>query len=143
MDIPIPETTERVPQEISTLETRFGGAWTDALAVNDLYFDAAAPALRTAGKSATGAPYNSSAGDGSLSAFDRIRRSQYQVATIPEPLYEQGWQIVDELNRAFAKSPPSGYIPAVHLITRANIGAANVYDPDNGYRDRYRAIWAR
>ena len=34
----------------------------------------------------------------------------------------QGWQLVDELNRAFAHEKWSGYVPGVHLVTAANIG---------------------
>ncbi len=64
-----------------------------------------------------------------------------------EPLNLQGWQIVDELNRAFAQAPWSGYTPKVHLVTPDNVardgGADNRYDPDNGYRDHYKAIWGR
>ena len=57
----------------------------------------------------------------------------------------QGWQLVDELNRAFAGAPPSGYFAPVHLVVPSNIefdgGDNNIYDPDNGYRDAYRQIW--
>ena len=66
---------------------------------------------------------------------------------MPEPLNMQGWQIVDELNRAFAKAPWSGYVPAVHLVTFDNVGKdggpKNLFDPDNGYRDQYKKIWGR
>jgi energy-coupling factor transporter ATP-binding protein EcfA2 len=50
----------------------------------------------------------------------------------------QGWQLADELNRAFAHEKWSGFVPGVHLVTAANIafdgGPKNVFDPDNGYR---------
>ena len=62
-----------------------------------------------------------------------------------EPLNLQGWQLVDELNRAFAGEKASGYVSPVHLVTPANIefdgGPDNVFDPDNGYRDAYKKIW--
>ena len=51
-----------------------------------------------------------SGGDGSVSAYDRVRQGQYQAATIPEPLNLHGWQAIDEMNRAFAGAPPSGYV---------------------------------
>jgi ribose transport system substrate-binding protein len=143
VNVPIADATARIPQQVAALLSQFDDTWTETLAINDLYFDAAAPALRTAGRAAGGAPYNSSAGDGSVTAFDRIRRGEYQAATVPEPLYEQGWQLVDELNRAFAGSPPSGYVSAVHLIIGADIGPNDVYDPRNGYREHYSAIWLR
>ena len=49
--------------------------------------------------------------------------------------------------RAFAKVAWSGYIPKVHLVTPANVGAdggpKNLFDPDNGYRDQYKRIWGK
>jgi ribose transport system substrate-binding protein len=52
---------------------------------------------------------------------------------------------VDEMNRAFAGQPPSGYVTPVHLVTADNIqfdgGPNNIFDPDNGYRDQYKRIW--
>jgi ribose transport system substrate-binding protein len=57
----------------------------------------------------------------------------------------QGWQLADELNRAFAGEQPSGYVPPVHLFTPDNIdkdgGAENIFDPGNGYKDQYKKIW--
>ena len=79
------------------------------------------------------------------SAFQRIRAKQYQDGTVPEPLNMQGWQLVDELNRAFAKQPWSGYTSGIHLVTADNVafdgGDKNVFDPGNGYRDEYKKIW--
>jgi len=53
----------------------------------------------------------------------------------------QGWQIVDEFNRAFAGQKASGYVPVVHLVTKANAGTSTVWDPQNGYRTEYKKIW--
>jgi ribose transport system ATP-binding protein len=108
--------------------------------------------LRGAGHEAIGRalfgacpPKAISAGDGSESAFQRIRAKQYQMGTVPEPLNEQGWQLVDELNRGFNKAPWSGFISNIHLVTADNIafdgGPKNIFDPDNGYRDQYKKIW--
>jgi lactate dehydrogenase-like 2-hydroxyacid dehydrogenase len=84
---------------------------------------------------------------GSTSAYQRVRSGQYQFATIPEPLTLQGWQLVDELNRAFAGEKPSGYAVPVHIVIRENVefdGSKNsVSDPDNGYRDQYKKIWGK
>jgi ribose transport system substrate-binding protein len=56
-----------------------------------------------------------------------------------------GWQVVDELNRAFAGEEPSGYVAPAHLFVPSNIehdgGPNNIYDPDNGYQDAYKQIW--
>jgi ribose transport system substrate-binding protein len=56
-----------------------------------------------------------------------------------------GWQVIDELNRAFNGAPPSGYVTKVHLVTKDNVdldgGKDNRYDPQNGYQDQYKKIW--
>ena len=144
-DSPMTEASTRMPQLTTSLLQRFGDKWTYSLAVNDLYYDFMGPSLAAAGKSGSDTPKNISAGDGSESAFQRIRTKQFQVATVPEPLHEQGWQLIDELNRAFAKQPWSGYVSTIHLVTPDNIafdgGPDNVFDPDNGYRDVYKTIW--
>ena len=145
-DTPLADVSNRIPQLTTGLLQKFGAKWTHSLAINDLYFDFMPPSLGSAGLAGDAAPFNISAGDGSESAYQRIRDKQYQAATVPEPLNMQGWQLVDELNRAFAKKPWSGFVPGVHLVTVDNIGfdggPKNVFDPDNGYRDQYKKIWA-
>ncbi|MFE1247305.1 substrate-binding domain-containing protein [Streptomyces sp. NPDC058735] len=139
-DIPIPEANSRTVKVVSSLLNRFGDTWTHSVAVNDLYFDHAAAALRKDGRDGSGAPYNIGAGDGDPSAFERINGRRFQAATVPEPLSEQGWQIIDEFNRAFAGKPASGYVAPVHISTAANSGGALSWDAE-GYRLAYRAIW--
>lgn len=142
-NIPIPDAGARTPQAFSSLVSRLGEKWTWSVAINDLYFDNAATPLRAAGKQGTGAPFNVGAGDGSPASFQRIASGQFQAATVPEPLNEQGWQIVDEFNRAFAGQPASGYVAPVHITDTSNVGTSTSWDPDNGYRDAYRTIWGR
>lgn len=144
-DTPVSDTSNRMPPLTTALLQRHGARWTHSLAINDLYFDFMSGSLIQAGVGQDGRPMNVSAGDGSEAAFQRIRQNFYQRGTVAEPLLLHGWQAVDELNRAFAGQPPSGYVTPVHLITAANIGQdggpQNTYDPDNGYRDAYRRIW--
>ncbi len=146
-DSPISESSTRMPQLTTSLLQRFGDKWTHSLAINDLYFDFMGPSLTSAGKKGDGNPKAVSAGDGSEAAYQRIRSKRFQAGTVPEPLNMQGWQIVDELNRAFAKAPWSGYVPKVHLVTAENVGKdggpKNVFDPDSGYRDKYKSIWGK
>ena len=146
-DSPISESATRMPQLTTSLLQRFGDKWTHSLAINDLYFDFMGPSLTSAGKKGDGNPKAVSAGDGSEAAYQRIRSKRFQAGTVPEPLNMQGWQIIDELNRAFAKAPWSGYVPKVHLVTADNVakdgGPKNLFDPDNGYREQYKKIWAR
>ncbi|MDH6125858.1 substrate-binding domain-containing protein [Kitasatospora sp. GP82] len=141
-NIPIPDATSRTPQQVSSLLSRFQGRWTYSVAINDLYFADAAPALRAVGKQGDAAPFNIGAGDGDPSAFQRINSRQFQAATVPEPLSEQGWQIVDEFNRAFSDAPASGYVAPVHIATAANSNGATAWDPP-GYREAYRKIWGK
>lgn len=141
-NIPISEAISRTIPAVSSLLSRFGGTWTYSAAINDLYFADAAPALRAVNKQGAGAPFNIGAGDGDPSAFQRVNGKQFQAATVPEPLSEQGWQIIDEFNRAFAGKPASGYIAPVHITTADNSGGALSWDAE-GYRAAYRKIWNR
>jgi ribose transport system substrate-binding protein len=145
VDSPIAESSQRMPQLTTTLLQKYGTKWTHSLAINDLYFDFMGPSLASAGIKGDGAPRAISAGDGSESAFQRIASKQYQAGTVPEPLTMQGWQLVDELNRAFNKKPWSGYVSGIHLVTADNVaydgGDRFIFDPDNGYRDQYKKIW--
>jgi ribose transport system substrate-binding protein len=145
-DTPIGDLANRMGQLTTSLLAKYGDAWTHSIAVNDLYFDFSAPSLTSAGiDPAKGHPRQISAGDGSVPAFQRIRDKQYQIATVAEPLHLQGWQLIDELNRAFAGEKPSGYVPPVHLFTPDNVdkdgGAQNVFDPGNNYQEHYKGIW--
>ena len=145
-DTPIGDLSNRMGQLTTSLLSKYGKEWTYSIAVNDLYYDFSAPSLQAAGiDPAAGYPRQISAGDGSVPAFQRIRDKQYQIATVAEPLHLHGWQCIDELNRAFAGQPPSGYVAPVHLFTAANIekdgGAQNIFDPGNGYKEQYRKVW--
>ncbi|SIS91845.1 substrate-binding domain-containing protein [Phaeovulum vinaykumarii] len=144
-DTPLAETSNRMPPLTNSLLQRFGDEWTYSLTINDLPYDFMAPALISAGIAQDGHPRNISAGDGSEAAFQRIQQNFYQFATVAEPLHLHGWQAVDEMNRAFAGEPESGFVVPVHLFTPDNIkedgGADLSYDPGNGYRDVYRKIW--
>ncbi|MDQ1050820.1 hypothetical protein QFZ76_009056 [Streptomyces sp. V4I2] len=134
-DIPIADASSRTPQGVSALLSRFGTKWTNSVAINDLYFADAAPALRAGGKQGDAAPFSIGAGDGDPSAFQRINSKQFQAATVPEPLSEQGWQIVDEFNRAFAHQPAGGYIAPARTSPRRPTAAA---DPPGTRRDTAR-----
>ncbi len=146
-DTPLADTSTRMSQLTTSLLQRYGAKWTYSLAINDLYYDFIGPPLISAGRDPSGPPVNISAGDGSNSAYERIRGGQFQAATVPEPLLLQGWQVVDEMNRGFAGQPASGYVAPVHLVTAKNVdldgGKKDIYDPDNNYRDAYRKIWGR
>ena len=147
-DTPMGDLANRMPSLTTSLLTKYGRQWTYAIAVNDLYFDFSAPSLQAAGVDSTsGYPRQISSGDGSVTAFQRIRQRRYQIGTVAEPLHLQGWMCIDELNRAFAGQPPSGFVPPPHLFIASNLdrdgGPNNVYEPENGYKDIYRKIWGK
>jgi ribose transport system substrate-binding protein len=141
-DSPIAEADSRMPALISSLLRRDGTRLTYLLAINGNYFNGARTALREAGKPAGGPPKSVAAGDGDAAEFRRIRAVDYQAATVAEPLYLQGWQLVDELNRALAGQPASAFIAKPGLVARANVPAGDVFDPASGYRDIYARVWS-
>ncbi len=146
VDTPIADTSARMGPLTTSLLQKHGDQWTHALAINDLYFDFMGPALAAAGISSEDGPQAGSAGDGSEAAFQRIRSGNYQTITVAEPLNLQGWQLVDELNRAIQGQPCSGYITSPALVTQeglAKMGDSNQFDPDIPYRAAYAAIWGR
>lgn len=147
VDTPIADTSSRMPTLTTALLQRHGELWTHSLAINDIYFDFMGPSLAAAGLPGDSPPKVVAAGDGSESAYQRIRSGQYQSVTVAEPLNLQGWRLVDELNRALQGAEWSGYTSPLHVVTVANIshdgGPKNVFDPENGYRDEYLAIWGR
>ncbi|HEX8955499.1 MAG TPA: substrate-binding domain-containing protein [Burkholderiaceae bacterium] len=139
-NVAISNAHKEVPALVHSLNARFGKRWTHTLAINDIYFDDMNFPLMEAGRTDV---RNISAGDGSNNAIARIRwgKSQ-QVATIAEPLGAQGWQLADELNRAFAGQQPSGYVTRPILITTQSLrlfesGTEEVAS----YRSSYSAIW--
>ncbi|MBW4708370.1 substrate-binding domain-containing protein [Roseobacter sp. YSTF-M11] len=147
VDTPIADTSSRMPTLTTALLQRHGDKWTHSLAINDIYFDFMGPSLASAGLGGDQKPLAVAAGDGSESAYQRIRSNQYQAVTVAEPLNLQGWQLVDELNRAIQGEACSGYTSPLHVVTQDNVafdgGENNIFDPGNGYREEYKKIWGK
>jgi ribose transport system substrate-binding protein len=140
---PIDLAQQQMPGIVSSRLHRFGRRFRYMLTINGIYIGGALAAFANAGRRGNDPPFAIGAGDGDASDFERIRTGDHQTASIAEPLYLQGWQIVDELNRARARQPPSGYIAPPRLITRADVPAGVVFDTESGYRANYRRIWGR
>ncbi|MFZ6849265.1 substrate-binding domain-containing protein [Undibacterium sp. RuRC25W] len=145
-DVAINDAYLKMRLVIENLVKRHGVKWTHVIAVNDYYFDllnTSSIAALVAANKLVGV----SAGDGSPTAYKRIRANDIQTGTVPEPLAMHAWQLVDELNRALTGQPPSGYVTAVHLVTAQNIaydgGAKNTFDPANDYRNHYQQNWLK
>ncbi|HEY0345229.1 MAG TPA: hypothetical protein VGC59_11305, partial [Solirubrobacteraceae bacterium] len=143
VDSPIDLAQQQMPAIVSSLLYRFGTRFRYMLAINGIYIGGALAAYVNAGRRGNDPPFAIGAGDGDASDFERIRAGDHQTASVAEPLYLQGWQIVDELNRARAGQPSSGYIAPPRLVTRADVPDSVVFDPPSGYRANYRRIWGR
>ena len=53
---------------------------------------------------------------------------------------------MDELNRAVQGEACSGYVTAPAVVDKAGaiaMGDSPIFDPDNGYREAYSAIWGK
>lgn len=145
-DVPLADAHLKMKGVVENLVKRFGTKWTHAIGVNDFYFDLLeVPA--TAALIANNKLVGVSAGDGSPAAYKRIRANNLQWGTVPEPLSMHGWQIVDELNRAFASATQSGFVNSPHLLTAQNIaydgGQKNTFEPANDFRAHYQKFWAK
>ena len=144
-DMPIANIPQLMPIAIARLIKDYKNKITHIIVINDLYIDFALPSLLSSKLSTQYIPRSISAGDGSKAAYKRISTNTLQVATVPEPLILQGWQVVDELNRAFNQDEPSGYIEKAQIINRQNIkqyvDKSHNYDPDQQYRKAYLQLW--
>ncbi|MFT4220911.1 MAG: substrate-binding domain-containing protein [Microbacterium sp.] len=142
-DSPIAEADQRMPGIISQLLQSNGDDLTYLLAINGNYFGGAQQALRAAGVDPAGPPKSVAAGDGDAAEFQRIRNVDYQAATVAEPLLLQGWQLVDEANRAIAGEEDSGFVALPALVTKQNVPDGDVFDPPSKYRDVYKSVWGK
>ncbi len=140
---PIAEADSKMPPLVASLLQKYGDKLTYMLAINGNYYGGSRQALKDAGKDPAGPPKQIAAGDGDAAEFKRIREGDYQTATVAEPLYLQGWQLVDEVNRALNNAPASGYLAPPGLVVKGNVGTGDVFDPAAKYRDNYKAIWGK
>jgi ribose transport system substrate-binding protein len=141
IDTPISSAQVAMPTLVTSVLQRYGTRLRYLLAINGAYFAGARPGLVGAGRRPDDPPFGVAAGDGDASEFERIRSGDYQRASVAEPLYLQGWQLIDELNRARAGEPMSGYIAPPRLITRDDVPDGGVFDPARDYRANYSRIW--
>ncbi|MFP6849974.1 MAG: substrate-binding domain-containing protein [Pseudomonas sp.] len=140
-DVPISAAGKNMDERVRSLQRRFGSEWTHTLAINDVYFDHINVPLNALGRKDV---RNISAGDGSAKALGRILSGlSQQVATVAEPLGVQGWQLVDELNRAFAGAPASQFVSAPLLITPAVLQESEdlSIELDFNHEDAYLRLW--
>lgn len=142
-DMSINRAQSEVPGMVVRLNQQFGKAWTHTIAINDIYFDNMNFPLKEIGRTDIA---NIAAGDGSSVAFGRIKGGASQQAmTVAEPLLAQGWQIADELNRAFAGKKESGFVSKPMAITKEVLDHAPNGDIGDrlSFREAYANIWKR
>ena len=142
-NVAISNAAAAIPPTVSKLVAAHGSAWTYSLAINDVYFDEINYPLLLAKRTDI---RNVSAGDGSGKALGRIGAGvSQQVATVAEPLKMQGYQLADELNRALAGAPPSGFQSHPILVTTELLKATghSGIEATLGFEAAYSAIWAR
>jgi ribose transport system substrate-binding protein len=137
------EITSLFPSQLTATAQKYSGD-VYYIAISDSFFDYGTPALKAAGVPGSGkAEFIGE--DGSPSAYARIRQGEYEIATISPPEDEQGWQAVDEMNRAFAGESPSGYVPPLQVLTAKNINTEltpqGFYNPPVNYEAEYAKIW--
>ncbi len=145
-EIPITNGAETLSASLATLAKRHGKKWTHTIVVHDLYADWMETPANVEALSAI-KPQVVGAGDGTSTSYNRIQKKILQMGVVPEPLSQQAWQLIDELNRAHHKLPPSGYASPPYVVTSQNMpfhgGPKNMFDPDTGYRNEYKLIWGK
>ena len=140
---PIAEVEQRQPQLVASWIQQYGTPLY-ITAVADYTLDFQVPALRSGGVDPKDVILVGA--DGQPSAYHRIRRGdQYQVVTVSEPFELQGYQAIDEFNRAFNGMPPSGYVQSPYLVTPENVdaegGTENIFKPSSNYKEAYLKLW--
>jgi len=139
---PASAAAQRMPQLTTSWIQRFGTPLY-ITSVGDNDFDFAVPVLRTGGVNSADAKLVGS--DGNQSAYDRIRKGNYQTVTVAEPIELQAYQAIDEFNRAFDKQPWSGFVQPPYLVTKENVdkegGDKDLFVPSNNYKAHYLALW--
>ena len=140
---PISEAAQRQPALVSAWVQKYGTPLY-ITSVADYTADFQVPPLRAGGVAPDEVILVSA--DGNRSAYERIRAGdQYQMVTVSEPHPLQGYQVIDEFNRAFHGQPPSGWHQRPYLVTPDNVNAEggdqNRFIPSNGFAERYAEMW--
>jgi ribose transport system substrate-binding protein len=143
VNTPAAQIQQNAGQLISSWVTKYGSEPIWILTVGDVFADFLVSPLRSGGIDASKVMIV--AADGFPSAYSRIRKDDYQVATAPQPHTELAYQAVDEMVRALAGQPASGYAPDVYIVDKSNVdlygGDKDQFIPENDFANRYLSIW--
>jgi len=142
-NVAISDAQHEISSLVSRLQHKFGKEWTHTIAINDIYFDNMNFPLKEIGRNDVA---NIAAGDGSRVALSRIKGGgSQQVVTVAEPLLAQGWQLADELNRAFSRKKESGFVSKPLTVTKEVLDrvANDDIESHGSFRETYSNIWKR
>jgi ribose transport system substrate-binding protein len=142
VNIPIAEQATRIPPAVSGLLANHGDTWYMTTCCDNFY-PYFASALRSAG--ATPDKVKLIGADGPPSAYDMIRKGNYEVATVPEPSTLFGYEAVDAVIHSLAGQPPAQFVQPTYLVTKDNANAEggdkNQFIPSNNFACHYVNIW--
>lgn len=142
INIPLAEQATRIPPAVSGLLSKHGDTWYMTTCC-DNYYPYFAAALRSSG--VTPDTVKLIGADGPPSAYDMIRKGNFQVATVPEPSTLFGYMAVDAVIRSMAGEPPASFVQPTYLVTKDNVdqegGDRNQFIPSNNYACHYLNIW--
>ncbi len=142
VNIPIADQTRRIPSVISGIVANNGDGWWGTTCCDNFY-PYMASALRSSGIAADKVHLVGS--DGPPSAYDMIRKGEYEVATVPEPSTLFGYEAIDAVVRAMAGQEPSTFVQPTYLVTKENAdaegGKTNEFIPSNNFACHYLNIW--
>ena len=117
---PLAEVTKIMPQQAISWVSRYGTPFY-VMTIADYYYDFAVPAYRSAGVKPEDVKLLGA--DGTKQAYNRIRNGDYQTVSVPEPITLQGWQAVDQLNRAFNGEKHYDFEQPVYIVDKSNLDA--------------------
>ena len=142
VNIPIADQTRRIPSIVSGILANESGEWWGTTCCDNFY-PYVASALRASGVAPDKVHLVGS--DGPPSAYDMIRKGEYEVATVPEPSTLFGYQAVDAVVRALAGQEPAKFVQPAYLVTQQNANAEggdkNEFIPSNNFACHYQNIW--
>ncbi len=136
--------------EVPTQMPQIGVKWVQehpkpfyVMTIADYYYDFMVSSLRSGGVPTEDVILLGS--DAPPSAYDRIRKGEYQIVTIPEPWDLFVYQTFDAMNRYFNGEDVYTWHQPVFCIDSDNVdeegGINDEFIPQNGYQDRYKKIW--
>lgn len=141
VNFPAADADTRMAQIATSWVSEYGDSFY-ALTVGDNDWDYAVPALSAGGASPGSLKLIGS--DGTATAYQRIRASDFEVATVPEPAQEESDYAIYQMNRALHGLPADTWFPPIYLVTHANVnaegGAQDEFDPDNNYEKIFTSL---